>query len=391
MAQVGTGKAIIAAALLAGVTIALAAAGRPGADYRHSDWFQFWAAPRLLLEGADPYDPVPWADIYRREAAPPVAAPVPPYRFIYPPWTAVLLLPQGALPIDVAAAIWLVAQLVAVVLALRTLLGLVRGERREAVLLFGLAAAFQPLWIMVGGGNMTGFLLGLFVAATASLLGGAPMRAGLPLGLLAVKPHPFAVAGPALLAVAHPRRRASLIASAGATGLALCAITLPFGRGLIGEWLSSALDLQATTGSNATAWTLGRVLPGGPLVGLLCVVAALAALALWWRKRERRATALVAAAVTVSVFVAPHGWGYDQLLLLVPLAVIVGATAVLRGSRRAIALALTALVAGLLPWALYALAFRRESEEWSAATPVLFFALLVLTERWSRQARERVA
>jgi hypothetical protein len=377
--------AIIAA--LVGATAVLAVARWPGADYRHSDFFQFWAAPRLLLEGADPYEPVPWADIYRREAAPPIAAPVPPYRFIYPPWTAVLLLPLGALPFDLAAAIWLVGQLAAVALALRKLLALVRGARREAVLLFGLAAAFQPLWLLVAGGNVTGLTFGFLVAATASVLAGAATRAGLAASLLAVKPHPFAVAAPALLAVARPPDRVGLIAVTGATGIALVAITLPFGPGLIGEWVSSTLELQATAGSNAAAWTLGRVLPGGPLVGPLCVAGALLALTLWWRMRDRPAIARVAAAVAVSVFVAPHGWSYDQLLLLVPLAVIVADTSALRGGRRSIALALTALVSGVLPWMLYALAFRRESEEWSAITPALFFGLLVLVERWSRDAR----
>jgi hypothetical protein len=368
---------------LVGVALVLTLARQPGSTYRHSDWFQFWAAPRLLLEGADPYDPVVWADIYRREAAPPVASPPPPYRSIYPPWTLVLLLPLGALPIDSAAAIWLVAQLVIVTLSLRTLVALVAAGQRERILLVGFALAFQPLWLMVGGGNLTGFLLGLLVAGTAAVLGRRPGLAGSALAMLAVKLHPFTVAGPALLAVASPRDRGKLATAAVATGIVLVAITVPFGPGLTGEWLRSALDLQATTGSNATAWTLGRVLPGGALMGPLCVVASLAALVVWWRSAEHARMTLIAAAVAISVFAAPHGWSYDQLLLLVPLAVIVRATGALSGPRRAIALGLSAFAAGLLPWALYAIAIASGGEAWSAVTPALFFGLIILTERWS--------
>jgi hypothetical protein len=258
------------------------------------------------------------------------------------------------------------------------------------VLLFGFAAAFQPLWLMVVGGNVTGFLLGLFVSATAAVLADRPVRTGAGLALLAVKPHLFTVAGPALLAATGSRDRLRLITSAAATGLALVGMTLPFGPGLIREWLGSAFDLQVSTGSNATAWTLGRVLPGGALVGPLFVAAAVAALVAWWRTGEQPAVTRIAAAVAVSVFVAPHGWSYDQLLLLVPLAAILGHAAALRGARRAIALTAAAVITGLVPWLLYAVAFQRAGEEWGATTPILFFGLLVLMERWAheRSARE---
>lgn len=377
---------ISAIAVCAAAAVALLSAlGHPGQDYRHSDFFQFWAAPRIILEGGDPYDPVAWSAMYAREARAPVATPPPPGRHIYPLYSAVPLLPFAALPIDVAAALWLVAQLAVVALSLRALARRFGLGRREAMLLFGFAAAFEPLWLLVGGGNMTGFVLGLVVAALA-----APraVAAGAAIGLLALKPTDVLIAVPATIAAARAERRLPMVVSAVVTAALLLAVTLPFGPSWIGEFAAAAGDRLVTTGSNATVWTIDRALPGSAAVTAILAVAALAALAVWWRARPRPAPTLVAGAVAVSLFVAPHGWSYDQLLLLVTLAAVLAEGARLDDARRVAVAGTAAAVFALFPWALYALAFRRGSEEWSALTPLLAFALLVGSASWAdRRAR----
>ncbi len=378
-----SGNVIAALGLAFAATFALAAADLPGTAYRHSDYFQFWAAPRLILEGADPYDQADWAGIYAREATAPVGTPPPPGRHIYPLWVALLLLPMGALPFGIAAAGWLVAQLAIVALALRALAVRSGGGRRETLLLFGLTAGFQPLWLLVGGGNATGFLLGLYVASLVAALARRTWQAGTLLGLLAVKPHPLGVAVPALLLVAHDRVR--LVASAGAAVTALLLASLALDPAWLGKWLSSAVELQGTTGSNATVWTLGRVIPF-PFAAPLLAAGSLLALVAWWRTRPDPFVR-IAGAIPVSVFVAPHGWSYDQLLLVVTLAAILGRLAHVRGARRAIGLLLAALAAGPLPWLLYGAALARRGEEWSAITPLIFFGSLVLADRWAAADR----
>ena len=370
----------LAVALAAALAVAIV---DPGAAYRHSDFFQFWAAPRLILERADPYDPVAWAGIYAREAAAPVATPPPPERHIYPLWVALLPLPLGALPFGLAAALWLVAQLVIVALALRTLVALSGGTRRESVLLFGLAAGAQPLWLLVGGGNMTGFLFGLYVAALAATLRQRPVHAGLAIGLLALKPHPLGIAIPALLLVA--RDRFAIVAVAGAVVTALLAGSLALDPGWVGKWLAAAFDRLTTTGSNATVWTVGRVIPL-PFIAPVLAAASVAALALWWRSRSSPFLR-VAGAVPVSLFLAPHGWSYDHLFLFVAYAAILGRLALIAGPRRLTALLLTAAAAGPLPWLLYGAASVRGGEEWSAVSPLVAFGLLVLADRWAAEGR----
>lgn len=384
MPLVRSRRATVVLGLAVALTAALAlAVVDPAAAYRHSDFFQFWAAPRLVLEGADPYDPVAWAGIYAREAAAPVATPPPPGRHIYPLWVALLLLPLGALPFGLAAAGWLVAQLVIVALALRTLVALSGGTRREAVLLFGFAAGAQPLWLHVGGGNMTGFLFGLYVAALAATLRQRPVRAGIAFGLLALKPHPLGIAVPALLLVA--RGRAATVAAAGIVVAALLAGSLALDAGWVGSWLAAAFDLQRTTGSNATVWTIGRVIPL-PFIAPVLAASSLVALAAWWRSRSAPLLR-IAGAVPVSLFVAPHGWSYDHLFLFVTYAAILGRLALIAGRRRLVALMLTAAAAAPLPWLLYGAATVRGGEEWSAVIPLAAFGLLVLADRWAAEGR----
>ena len=365
----------IATALLA--TIALTLLGWPASDYRHSDFFQFWAGSRLLFEGSDPYDRVQWARIYAREASGPLAMLALTGRSAYPPWSMIVLLPLGALPFAAAAATWLIAQVTLVLWALLALARSAGCARRELVLLLGIAAAFQPLWLIVGGGNITGFMFAAFVVALLATLRGRPIVAGVALALLAVKPHLFLLAVPALFAVAPPPARPR-IAIAGSIALALLvAVTLPFGSSLFGEWLASAADLQRTTGSNATVWTIGRVLPGGAVVGAALATYAVAVLILWWRAARRGPLELVAGAVPISLFVAPHGWSYDQVLLLVPLVVILRDIGTMTDRRRIAALLAVAAIAVVLPWALYAIAVQRGGEEWSAMTPLAVFGMLV--------------
>lgn len=373
-----------AAAALAAVAL-LAYLGRPGDDYRHSDFFQFWAAPRLLLEGGDPYDRADWADVYAREARAPVATPPLPGRHIYPLWSAVPLLPLGALPLDLAAALWVSAQVVAIALAVRALAGVFALRRRERVVLYGLTVGFQPVWLIAGGGNVTGLVLAAFVAAIA-WHARHPVAAGAALALVSLKPHPLVLGAPALLLLAPRACGVRMLAAAAVVFSTLVAITLPFGVGWIPSWLDAAVARQLVpTGSNSTVWTIGRVLPGGAAVAVALAVGALAALAAWWARRagpqER-----VAAAVAVSLFIAPHGWSYDQVLLLIPLAATLAASSRM-AQHRQLALGSVALVFGVAPWLLYALAYQRGGEEWSALTPLAAFALLALASAASDDGR----
>lgn len=372
-------SALIALAIVSSLAL-LAVLGWPATNYRDNDFFQFWAAPHALLEGASPYDIDWWRDFRERYPSRDLErSPLSGTASPYPLWTHVLLLPLALLPFEIAAPVWLVAQLLAIALGVAALRrGILRtAPARDGILLAGLALAFQPAWLTAGGGNLSGFLFAVSAGALGAALAGRATLAGALAALVAVKPHSFIVSVPAL-AIGPARGRARFLVGGAAVGVPLLAIALAFRPDWIGEWLANARALQLSTGSNATGWTLDRALPlGGPWLPMVAEVAVAAAWLAWIRARRPALALLYGAAVPLSLFVAPHGWSYDQLQLLVTAAVILERLAALDEPRRLVGLAALYAILGVVPWFLYALAFERGGEEWSALVPLLALGLLV--------------
>ena len=379
---------VIASAMLSAVLV-LGAIGVPAATYRDGDFLQFWIQPQAFFEGASPYDPGWWAAIHARVGARPLFA-----EAVYPPYDALVFLPLALLPLSYAAAFWLVTQLVAVA-AVGLALARQISDRGGRSVFLAVVLSFQPLWLLVVGGNVTGFLFaalgGAYLAARSRHIG----RCGALLGLLAIKPHPFLLLAVAVLAFAESAQRRALALGVLATAGPLVVLTLFARPSWYASWLPAALGLQAAPGSNATAWTIGRVVglgpqlqPSGLILGAMAVAAVIGAFAVWSRRTRPQLPLAIAAAIPVSLAVAPHGWSYDQLLLIVPLAVSFGTLAVRPPPERRRGVAALALVAVAIPWALYAVAFQRGGEELSVVTPLLAFAALwyLRPDRDSRHA-----
>ena len=364
-------RAGIVGVIAIGALVTLGTIGVPATAYRDGDFLQFWIQPQALFEGASPYDPAWWAAIHRRVGGRALFA-----EAVYPPHDAFAFLPLALIPLSYAAALWLVAQLVA---AAAVAVGLARriSDRAGRVVFLAVVVSFQPLWLLVVGGNVTGFLFAALGGAYLAALDRRIVRCGALLGLLVVKPHPFVFLAVAVLASAERAQRRALVLGALATAGPLVAVTLLLRPSWYAEWLRAALGLQAAPGSNATVWTIGRLIgvevpPLGGVVALAVVVA----FGVWARRARPSLALAIAVAIPVSLAVAPHGWSYDQLHLLIPLAVLVDrlgrpASATGRAARAALALGASAL-----PWLLYLLAFRRGGEELSVITPLAVSALL---------------
>lgn len=381
------GLVVAAAAFAAALLYFL---GWPASVYRHNDFATFWVGSRMLLDGADPYDPARFLEMHRQIGSRGFAINPPGIGFGYPMTTAVVFVPFALVPVAAAAPVWLVTQatlgIAAIVMLARQLFP--ATLRRDLPVLLALGASSQPAWLMAFGGNLGGYLLAIAAAGTALLLSGRPFAAGLVVGMLVIKPHPLLIALPLLL-LAMPRRNAGrAVAGTAVTAGALAAVSLAIRPSWIAEFL---VPFGAIGGAAVPRSTVFGIL--GPVFGsaVWVVVGAIITAYLVWLFRRRRPLALAAAlAIPISLFCIPYGWSYDQLPLLVSAAVIIALASWAPARARAVLIAALALVLVPMTWMLYVIAFQRENEALSGLTSVAIAVIIAVGARlvpaWSEPA-----
>jgi hypothetical protein len=359
----------------------------PAATYRHNDFSQYYAGARAVATGRSPYDDAFWV-VLRDIGSTALFAK--PYATVgdtglttpYPLWVFALLSPMGLLPLAVAAPAFLMAQLTALLTALiAAARRLLPSARRERLVFAAIAATFQPLWLVVVGGNIAGLVAAGFIGAVAAALAGRPRLAGGLLAMCLLKPNVVVVAGAVILVALEPKARARALSGFVLVAAVLVAIAFAIDPSWPAPWWRNVTALQATTWSNATAWTIDRALGSPRWTAPLAVALALGSFVAWALMRRPAPSTLIAGAVPLSIFVAPHAWSYDAAPLLVTVAVLVAIVGRMAGVAGTLGLAVIFALAVALPWAAYALAFRRGGEEWTALAVLLFFPLVALADR----------
>ena len=368
-----------AAVFVVAIALALAAVAASRALwYESTDFFCLWQGARLVAGGADPYDESVWREATGGLYPDPAGGLTPsscPGRFGYPLWTALAMVPFGVLPLAVAAVAWMGVSLLAVAIGSGASWR-AAGGRRDGLLLFvTLVVTAQPLWLLIISGQITGVALGLVGLAGLFLARMRDVPAGIALGLLVLKPQIAGVFAPAVFLRSLRDRPLVALASVLTVGaLALAALAVSPGWPL--EWLGELGGRRLrVAGLLPTAWGLSADLFGTQAVAPVLIGALVLGVALVVRGMPGH-LAFAAAALPVSLFASPYAWSYDHLVLVFPWAVCIAAASRAGGSARAWLFAMTALVAGVLPWSLYAIAFSRGLETLNALIPALT-ALLV--------------
>lgn len=230
----------------------------------------------------------------------------------------------------------------------------------------GAVIAVMPAVLLNLRTGQNGFLIAGLIGCFLLALRDRRSGAGLPLGLMIIKPHLAAGVGLAALL----QRRWSVVVVAGFVALGLLAVsTLAYGLGIwldfrnavqeAGEFLASGdYYLFRMSSLYASAYTLGL---GAKVAMAVQVLGAVAALGVLGRACLRGGEARDLAALTclASLFVSPYGYDYDLTILGVALAFLMP-DLLARGSGRQILLllALTWFVCGF-------------GLGWAAITPVL--------------------
>ncbi len=325
------GLAILSAALIVNAVISAPSGMAANGHLLAPDFVTFYSASSFLPGGhaAAVYDHA--AFIARLQALFRHGKPGD-YAFLYPPGFLFLCLGLSALPYMAALVLWLGATLLALLAALRRLV-----PKR-----FGLLATLAyPAMLMNAANGQNAFATGACFAAALACGDAAPIRAGMCLGLLAIKPQ-LGLLVPVGLALCGRWRS---FMAAGVTALAVCALSaLVFGMASWTAWVAASPLSRVILehGYNGyqnmlSVFAAVRLLQGG--VGLAyaaqAAAAALALIVMARAVRPRAGLRATIAVTTVATLVAtPWSLDYDLVVLAGPLAWVAG----------------EALRTGWLPW-----------------------------------------
>ncbi len=344
-----------------------------------NDFSGVWSGGRSLLAGVDPYDPAryPAAAIALGTKTPDALV------YDYLPWVAFAITPLAALPLEVAAWIWMIASMACAALALRGLLRAFVPGRPAVHGALGLALFVgQPSFHTLVLGQWALLLMSALAAVTLALRAGRLRRAAAAALAFLAKPQLFvwSALGLALHAWQDERRRRFVLYAVVAG-----AVVVLVSSAAIGDWLGAWLaDVPArrTARSAVLPSALGQLLGTPGRVLAYALIAAGVGVATRFRPSGDAALAVWLA---LSAAGALYSWSYDQVLLFVPLVIACGVLA-RRSEKAARRFALAgALWLLLVSPVLYAIAVLRHDETFSVVTPLaLFCALAVLL--WPQRA-----
>ncbi len=320
----GVRRSLLLALLGAGLAVLWAMRGSLGSvgwGFAGShDFLEYWSAGRLLLRGANPYDPALMLALQRDQGWTDAI----PLMMYNPPWILALYLPVLRLPIGVAAAVWLALQ-IALTMASGLMLWRALLPTDGRILLGALLAClFEPSLSALNRGQASPWLLfgvALFLWGQG---GRRDVLAGLGLALLMIKPHVtylFWLA--ALWWIWRERRWAVLAGWVGAVLAATGVVSL-----LAPDVLLNYVRLMSAPPLFFRAPVLGtwlRAMFGVHLSGLQYVPSLVGAcgLLIWLRRRKGPWDWRVVAPwlLLASVPTAAYGWGFDNVVL-VPVGVV---------------------------------------------------------------------
>lgn len=287
--------------------------GNPGLDGLFNDFYDYWAAGRLLGQGGNPYDPRAVSQVLNAAGVHSTVGTA----YSYPLLLAELVRPLAALPPGRAAAIFTAGSLVALWLGVALLLP--RPRRASSAELFGLATAaalFAPVLGTLYFGQVNLYILPLLA------LGWRAVRPAAALALAtAVKLYP----GAAMLAFATLGRRGlrPLLLTACAAG---ALIVVP--NALARTWPpgGAALGMLAPdpywSNQSINGWVSRLPVAGLPVTAVMlaiCAVLGVLVLATVLACRDRPWAAAFALLLCYSVVAAPKNslWNFVPLLVVI--------------------------------------------------------------------------
>lgn len=303
-------RKLIALAILSIGVAVLALSTSSSENAAHKDFISYWAAGRLLIQHANPYNK---DAVFRLEKSAGFVEPRP-LVMRNPPFALPLALPLGFFGAATGAALWSALIVGALVGSVR-LLWSMHGQPPDRLHL--LIYAFAPaLACVVLGQTSTFSLLGLVLFLY--LHEERPFWAGVCIPLLAIKPHLLVPFGAVLVLWMWKRRAGRVLLGAGAAAVPALLLAMYFDPRVCSDYLPvlSAANIESAnipTVSSLLRWASGGAqwLQYVPMVGGSCwAMAYFSRHRLDWNWRTHGSRLLL-----VSLWTAPYCWFTDEIML----------------------------------------------------------------------------
>lgn len=289
----------------------------PGSSKTVVDFHAYYVAGTLGLEGKvdDSYDMAKMKAAQQAFTGVDVSMP-----WTYPPPFTLFVTALAALPLGLAYGLFT---------GLTLLFYLVMLKRIAGDCLPGVVIAMLPVILLTVMTGQNGFLTGGLVAMFLLAFAQRKRSAGIPLGLMIIKPH--LAAAISLLALVERRWQAMFIAA----GIVIAALLLPtaiFGMSIWTAFLAGVAESSVFLAEGKyPLFRMTSIYAAVRSTGLSSDIAfaahgagAIATIALllygWWRRLPPQQ--LAAAACAASLFVSPYNYDYDLCILGVGIAFV---------------------------------------------------------------------
>jgi hypothetical protein len=292
-----------------------------------SDFFSLWLAPRLLVDGKNPYNPRDWIPPHAFYGAHWVANPT----YLYPLPLAILLIPLGVLPIEVAATVWVAINLVAILIACKLVLSIwdKKWPYKYLIPLLCGIFLFRAVAETLRLGQIDAMLLlclaiGLYLWHRENWFTG-----GLVIALTIIKPQ----IGIPLLGLLSfwllCRRLWKPLAGEAITVILLFLAGWVVNHSWIQAWVGiGSTKLESTYCCTPTLWGLAFLSCRFnsncflPLGAILATILAIIMLFVLYRLPLSEPTFAIGLSIPAALLISPYLWVYSQAILVIPILMI---------------------------------------------------------------------
>jgi hypothetical protein len=284
-----------------------------------TDFVDFWAASRLLINGGNPFSP---AEVLKLQQSVGYREPKPLLMW-NPPWTLSFVLPIGVMDYELSQFLWLLIHIFFILLSAKKLWAIYSQTERQSYLPWIAAFTFAPTLMVLIIGQITPFILLGIVAFLHFERKNQLFLAGVTTTMLSIKPHLIYLFWIGLILWVWNQRRWRVAYGAIVAGLIVAIIPAMFDPAVHHQFIemyrfpgrSTPFELPAPSiGSFLTLYVPHGNLPIQflpPLLGTLWF--------LWhWQKYKENWnwSEQVPMMMLVSLTLSPYAWTYDQVILL---------------------------------------------------------------------------